>query len=95
MRPWTALKSIKGPELSHLYRNFGHIPTKQLSAPAVMLAEIVLEALQFFGRADLEGLQMHSRYLRDLVDHNRRTLPLRYVYDVNVNVGISALYLIY
>lgn len=49
-----------------------------------MLAEIALETLRFFDRAALEGLQMHSRYLRNLVSLRARTLPLRFVNDVVV-----------
>lgn len=50
-----------------------------------MLANIALEALRFFDRTALEGLQMHSRYLRDLVDGNARSLPLRYIQEVYVS----------
>lgn len=52
-----------------------------------MLTEIALEALRYFGRATLEGLQMHSRHLRDLVDRNARTLALRYIQEVVVSAS--------
>lgn len=49
---------------------------------AVMLHEIALEAVRYFDRPTLEGLQMHSRYLRDMVNRHASTLPLRYIHDV-------------
>ncbi|KAH7707700.1 hypothetical protein AAVH_25055 [Aphelenchoides avenae] len=52
-----------------------------------MIPEVELEALRCFNRAELEGLQMHSRYLRDLVDRHARTLPLRCLYEVDVQYG--------
>ncbi|KAH7707705.1 hypothetical protein AAVH_25061 [Aphelenchoides avenae] len=47
-----------------------------------MLHEIALEAVRYFDRPTLEGLQMHSRYLRDMVNRHASTLPLRYIHDV-------------
>lgn len=55
-----------------------------------MLPEISLEALRYLDRTALEGLQMHSRYLRDVVDRHARTFPLRHIHDVNVNVSTSS-----
>ncbi|KAH7712426.1 hypothetical protein AAVH_20230 [Aphelenchoides avenae] len=57
-----------------------------------MLPEIALEAFRYFDRSSLEGLQMHSRYLRDLVNHNARTLPLRYIYEVEIEGGAACAY---
>ena len=51
-----------------------------------MLTETSLEVLRFFSRHELEGLQMHSRYLRNLVDGSRETLPLRCISKVTVSV---------
>lgn len=50
-----------------------------------MLAEIELEALRYLGRTALEGLQMHSRYLRDLVNRQAPSLPRRYIHEVDVS----------
>lgn len=50
-----------------------------------MLAEIERDVLHFLDRADLEGLQVHSRYLRDLVNRQARFLPLRCIDDVYVS----------
>lgn len=50
-----------------------------------MLAEIELEALRYFDRTTLDGLRMHSRYLREVVDRHARTLPLRYIHEVEVS----------
>ncbi|KAH7694712.1 hypothetical protein AAVH_38237, partial [Aphelenchoides avenae] len=52
-----------------------------------MLHEIVLEALYYFDRTALEVLQMHSRYLRNLVNSNARTLSIRYIHEVNITYG--------
>ncbi|KAH7711667.1 hypothetical protein AAVH_21024, partial [Aphelenchoides avenae] len=52
-----------------------------------MLAEIELDVLHFLDRAALEGLQMHSRYLRDFVNHNRRSFPLHRIYEIDVTDG--------
>lgn len=55
-----------------------------------MLPEIELDVLQFLDRSALEGLQMHSRYLRDLVLRHAPTLPLRYIASVDVSVYLLA-----
>lgn len=54
-----------------------------------MLAEVALEALRFFDRAKhgREGLQIHSRYLRDLVNRHTRALPLRQIYSASVSTS--------
>ncbi|KAH7714033.1 hypothetical protein AAVH_18606 [Aphelenchoides avenae] len=52
-----------------------------------MLHEVALEALRYFDRKSLEGLQMHSRYLRDIVNRNSRTLPLRQIKEVRIAGG--------
>lgn len=50
-----------------------------------MLTEITLEALRYFNPTALEALQMNSRYLRDLIDRNARSLPLRFINKVTVS----------
>lgn len=52
-----------------------------------MLPEILVEALSYFDRTFLEGLQMYSRYLRDLVNVHEGTLPLRYFYEADVSAS--------
>ncbi|KAH7721306.1 hypothetical protein AAVH_11156 [Aphelenchoides avenae] len=52
-----------------------------------MIPEFELEALRCFNRPELEGLQIHSRYLRNLVDRHAGTLPLRSIYEVDVQYG--------
>ncbi|KAH7702489.1 hypothetical protein AAVH_30352, partial [Aphelenchoides avenae] len=49
-----------------------------------MQPEITLEVLRYCDRTSLEGLQMHSRYLRDVVNRHACTLPLRYIYEVRI-----------
>lgn len=49
-----------------------------------MLSEIELDILRYLTREVLEGLQMHSRYLRDRVNRNARSLPLRFIHSVDV-----------
>lgn len=44
------------------------------------------DVLRYFSRAELEGLQMHSCFLRDLVDRNVNKLPLRPIYSFGVSV---------
>lgn len=56
-----------------------------------MLAEMELDVLHFFDRDALEGLQMHSRYLRDLINRHTGTLPLRHIYRVMVSASVSYL----
>lgn len=58
-----------------------------MASQAVMLPEIELEALHFFDRTALEGLQIHSRYLRSLVNRHARTLPLRCIHEVWVRTS--------
>lgn len=41
-----------------------------------MLPEIELDALHCLDGMTLDGLQMHSRYLRDIVDHHGPYLPV-------------------
>lgn len=43
-----------------------------------------LEILHYFSRVELEGLQMQSRFLRDLVDRNSNTLTLRFIHKISV-----------
>lgn len=52
-----------------------------------MLPEIELDALRCLERTALEGLQVHSRYLRDFVNCNARTLPLRGFHKVDVSAS--------
>lgn len=59
-----------------------------------MLPEMALEALRYFDRPTLEGLQMLSRYLRDLVDRHARSLALRYTHDVELSTSSVYLQLI-
>lgn len=56
-----------------------------------MLPDVALEALRYFDRLALEGLQMQSRYLRDLVSRHARTLPLRDIHDVEVSAFRTSL----
>lgn len=79
-------KSIKDPRNRSFYPSFGLVSTK-----IAMLPEIELDALQFLDRMALEGLQMHARYLRDLVGRHARTLPLRYIELVDVSVYLLVL----
>lgn len=51
-----------------------------------MLPEIERDVLRFLDRVALEGLQMHSRYLRNVVNRHARTLPLRRIHNVEVSV---------
>lgn len=50
----------------------------------MLIPELELQALRFFNRTELEGLQIHSRYLRDLVERNTQSLALRYIHEVRV-----------
>ncbi|KAH7714460.1 hypothetical protein AAVH_18186 [Aphelenchoides avenae] len=50
----------------------------------MLIPELELQALRFFNRDELEGLQMHSRYLRNLVDSHAKTLPLRRIHELCV-----------
>lgn len=50
-----------------------------------MLPDIALEALRYFDRTTLEGLQLHSRYLRDFVNRHARSHPLRKIRSVTVS----------
>lgn len=52
----------------------------------MMLTETAFEVLSYFNRAELEGLQMHSRFLRDIMDCNVNKLPLRPVFSVEVSL---------
>lgn len=52
-----------------------------------MLPEVEREALHYFNRAALEGMQIHSRYLRDVVNRDARTLPLRYFHHVKASAS--------
>lgn len=49
-----------------------------------MLTETALDVLCFINRHELEGLQLRSRHLRDLVDRYAEDLPLRRISSVNV-----------
>lgn len=49
-----------------------------------MVPETTLNALAFLDRPTLECLQITSRLLRDLVDGNAHSLPLRCIADVQV-----------
>lgn len=51
-----------------------------------MLAETVFDILRYFSRHELEGLQMHSRFLRDFVGRNVDQLPLRAIYKISTSV---------
>ncbi|KAH7714473.1 hypothetical protein AAVH_18199 [Aphelenchoides avenae] len=51
----------------------------------MLIPELELQALRFFNRTELEGLQMHSRYLRNLVTKHARTLPLRRIQSVEMS----------
>ncbi|KAH7714452.1 hypothetical protein AAVH_18178 [Aphelenchoides avenae] len=53
----------------------------------MLIPELELQALRFFNRTELEGLQMHSRYLRNLVTKHARTLPLRRIQSVEISFG--------
>lgn len=55
------------------------------AAFVAMLAETALEALRYFDREELEGFQMHSRNLRDIVNRHAQTLLLRYIHAVKVS----------
>lgn len=46
--------------------------------------DIKLDVLYWLDRAALEGLQMHSRHLRNLVDRHAGSLPRRYFHEVEV-----------
>lgn len=59
-----------------------------------MLSDIALEALRYFDRVALESLQMHSRYLRDLVNRHARVLPLRHIHSVVSAFASEAQFLI-
>lgn len=50
-----------------------------------MLREIELDALHFCDRTSLERLQIYSRYLRNLVDGQAHSLPLRYIHEITVS----------
>lgn len=51
-----------------------------------MLTETAFEILRYFSRHELEGMQMHSRFLRDFVDLNVDQLPLRSIYKISTSV---------
>lgn len=50
-----------------------------------MLSEMELDILRYFNRGVLEGLQMHSRYLWDLVNRHARSLALWHIHSVEVS----------
>jgi hypothetical protein len=50
-----------------------------------MHPHVEYEALRCIDRETLERLQLDSSYLRDLVNHHKRTLPLRYVHYMEVS----------
>lgn len=52
-----------------------------------MLPEIELDILHFLDRTALEGLQILSRHLRDLVNRQARSLPLRSILCVQVSAA--------
>lgn len=52
-----------------------------------MLPEIELDALRYLDREALEALQMHSRYLRNLVIRQACSLPVRSIQEVDVSVA--------
>lgn len=54
-----------------------------------MLTEVTLEIMRYFRRVELEGLQMHSRFLRDFVDRNSSTLALRSIYRLRVRLWLD------
>lgn len=54
-----------------------------------MLAETALEILSYFSRLELEGLQVHARFLRDIIDRNVSILPLRYISEIRVSLWLS------
>lgn len=54
---------------------------------AVMLSEIELDVFHFFDRTTLEGLQIHSRYLRDLIYRQARAFSVRYIHEVDVSAS--------
>lgn len=51
-----------------------------------MMTETAFEILHYFSRSELEGMQMHSRFLRDFVDRNVDQLPLRPIYKISASV---------
>ncbi|KAH7714474.1 hypothetical protein AAVH_18200 [Aphelenchoides avenae] len=53
----------------------------------MLIPELELQALRFFNRDELEGLQMHSRYLRNLVNIHSQKLPLRHIHKVEISFG--------
>lgn len=53
-----------------------------------MLSDIAIDALLYFDRTAVEGLMMHSRHWRDLINRHAGTLPLRYVHCVEVSTFI-------
>lgn len=50
-----------------------------------MLAEVELNVLRWLDRTTLEELQIHSRFLRDLVDRYADSFPLRYIHEIKVS----------
>lgn len=51
-----------------------------------MVREVEVSVLQCLDRMSLEGLQIHSSYLRDLVNSDAHNLALRYIHRVVVSV---------
>lgn len=54
-----------------------------------MHAEIELEVLRSLDRPELERLQIHALYLRDLVNRHARSLSLRSIQDVCVSASCA------
>lgn len=44
-----------------------------------MHSDVIGEVLHYFTRQGLEGLQILSSLLRDLIDKSKNTLPLRHI----------------
>lgn len=60
-----------------------------------MVPELALNVLSFFDRPMLEGLQIYSRFLRDIVDDNARILPLRCISFLEVRIFQCKLTIVY
>lgn len=54
-----------------------------------MLPDVEFEALCCLDRPTLEGLQIHSRHLRNLVNHHHHRFPLRYIEEVMVRASTT------
>lgn len=67
-------------------------PNVSAATVTMLIPELELQALRFFNRDELEGLQMHSRYLRNLVDSHAKTLPLRRIHELCVGLRIAIRY---